>query len=380
MRTAYEHGFDVITLTDCMAATLERGARERAISCDFPMFSTPMTSRDLLMKLAWSYVGATRSASTIIAASTAIASRALRSRARSGTRAAPRLEQCLEDLGAVRPQDRAAAVVVDGARGAGGSGGRARRPASGRIEPPSPEPVNGDQPSRPDARSQRPTGLPHVIPAGCRFARAERSQVRIRAEHDPHLPCRCPCRRARCAPLSCCAQCGTSSVNLVRFDATTAPASGRDGNARVRRRRRCANRGDRDRARRRLSAHAAAVGPTPVVHRRGSRTAGRPRRCGSVIHSSPCLPLDVVVACAATHAVVGAGGQRVEPRAATGARGRRRSGGSHSTRTRCPRIPGISANPAVIAPSSHGVEHHRHFYLMQPRPPSNRTKARTTTT
>jgi nicotinamidase-related amidase len=51
MRTAYEHGFDVITLTDCMAATSSE-AHANAIGFDFPMFSTPMTSRDLLARFA----------------------------------------------------------------------------------------------------------------------------------------------------------------------------------------------------------------------------------------------------------------------------------------------------------------------------------------
>jgi nicotinamidase-related amidase len=46
MRTAYEHGFDVITLTDCVAGTsLEE--HNNAIKYDFPMFSTPTTSTDL---------------------------------------------------------------------------------------------------------------------------------------------------------------------------------------------------------------------------------------------------------------------------------------------------------------------------------------------
>lgn len=51
MRTAYEHGFDVITLTDCTAATSPE-AHANAIQHDFPMFSTPMTSRDVLAQLA----------------------------------------------------------------------------------------------------------------------------------------------------------------------------------------------------------------------------------------------------------------------------------------------------------------------------------------
>ncbi len=47
MRTAYEHGFDVITLKDCTAATSAEG-HENAITYDFPMFSTPMNSADVI--------------------------------------------------------------------------------------------------------------------------------------------------------------------------------------------------------------------------------------------------------------------------------------------------------------------------------------------
>lgn len=50
MRTAYEHGFEVITLTDCMAATSSE-AHHNAISFDFPMFSKPMTSAELIAAL-----------------------------------------------------------------------------------------------------------------------------------------------------------------------------------------------------------------------------------------------------------------------------------------------------------------------------------------
>lgn len=50
MRTAYEHGFDVVTLTDC-AATTSQEAHDAAPKFDFPMFSTPMTSGDLLAQL-----------------------------------------------------------------------------------------------------------------------------------------------------------------------------------------------------------------------------------------------------------------------------------------------------------------------------------------
>ncbi|MDB4941768.1 MAG: Isochorismatase [Labilithrix sp.] len=50
MRTAYEHGFDVVTLTDCVAGTsIEEHAN--AIKYDYPMFSHPMTSAELLAQL-----------------------------------------------------------------------------------------------------------------------------------------------------------------------------------------------------------------------------------------------------------------------------------------------------------------------------------------
>lgn len=47
MRSAYERGFGVITLSDCVAATSPE-EHENAIRFDFPMFSTPMTSLDFL--------------------------------------------------------------------------------------------------------------------------------------------------------------------------------------------------------------------------------------------------------------------------------------------------------------------------------------------
>lgn len=50
MRTAYEHGFDVITLTDCTAATSPE-EHANALKYDFPMFSTPMTSKELIAQL-----------------------------------------------------------------------------------------------------------------------------------------------------------------------------------------------------------------------------------------------------------------------------------------------------------------------------------------
>lgn len=50
MRTAYEHGFDVITLSDCVAATSieEHG---NALKYDYPMFSRPMPSGEFLAQL-----------------------------------------------------------------------------------------------------------------------------------------------------------------------------------------------------------------------------------------------------------------------------------------------------------------------------------------
>ncbi len=50
MRTGYEHGFRVITVTDCVAATSPE-EHDNAIAYDFPMFSLPMTSTDVLAAL-----------------------------------------------------------------------------------------------------------------------------------------------------------------------------------------------------------------------------------------------------------------------------------------------------------------------------------------
>lgn len=50
MRTGYEHGFRVITLTDCVAATSPE-EHDNAIAYDFPMFSLPMTSAEVLAAL-----------------------------------------------------------------------------------------------------------------------------------------------------------------------------------------------------------------------------------------------------------------------------------------------------------------------------------------
>jgi ureidoacrylate peracid hydrolase len=50
MRSAYERGFDVVTLTDCVAATSAE-EQEAAIRYDYPMFSKPMTSDDVVAEL-----------------------------------------------------------------------------------------------------------------------------------------------------------------------------------------------------------------------------------------------------------------------------------------------------------------------------------------
>ena len=47
MRTGYEKGYQVYTLTDCVAAT-SVDEHDNAISKDFPMFSRPVTSTDFL--------------------------------------------------------------------------------------------------------------------------------------------------------------------------------------------------------------------------------------------------------------------------------------------------------------------------------------------
>jgi len=47
MRTGYENGYQVITLTDCTAAT-SVAEHENAISYDYPMFSKPMTADEVI--------------------------------------------------------------------------------------------------------------------------------------------------------------------------------------------------------------------------------------------------------------------------------------------------------------------------------------------
>jgi nicotinamidase-related amidase len=50
MRSAYERGFEVITLTDCTATTSE-AAQQAALTHDFGMFSHPMTHLEFMQTL-----------------------------------------------------------------------------------------------------------------------------------------------------------------------------------------------------------------------------------------------------------------------------------------------------------------------------------------
>ncbi|MCG8915095.1 cysteine hydrolase [Actinokineospora sp. PR83] len=50
MRTGYENGYRVITLTDCLAAT-SRAEHDNAITHDYPMFSLPVTSTEVIAAL-----------------------------------------------------------------------------------------------------------------------------------------------------------------------------------------------------------------------------------------------------------------------------------------------------------------------------------------
>ena len=50
MRTGYEKGYQVYTLTDCLAATSE-AEHENAITNDYPMFSRPVTSTEFAAAL-----------------------------------------------------------------------------------------------------------------------------------------------------------------------------------------------------------------------------------------------------------------------------------------------------------------------------------------
>jgi len=50
MRTAYERGFDVVTLSDCVATTSAE-EHANAIAYDYPMFSKPMSGEDFAEQL-----------------------------------------------------------------------------------------------------------------------------------------------------------------------------------------------------------------------------------------------------------------------------------------------------------------------------------------
>ncbi|HHU10783.1 MAG TPA: cysteine hydrolase [Intrasporangiaceae bacterium] len=50
MRSAYENGFRVVTLTDGTAAT-SQDAHDNAVAFDYPMFSHPMTAEDVIAAL-----------------------------------------------------------------------------------------------------------------------------------------------------------------------------------------------------------------------------------------------------------------------------------------------------------------------------------------
>lgn len=50
MRSGYENGYQVITLSDCVAAT-SMAEHDNALSYDFPMFSKPMTSGEFIDQL-----------------------------------------------------------------------------------------------------------------------------------------------------------------------------------------------------------------------------------------------------------------------------------------------------------------------------------------
>ena len=57
MRSAYERGYEVITLTDCVAGTSPE-EHANAITYDYPMFSKPMTSTDFEVALTGAVVAA----------------------------------------------------------------------------------------------------------------------------------------------------------------------------------------------------------------------------------------------------------------------------------------------------------------------------------
>ncbi len=57
MRSAYERGYEVITLTDCVGATSSE-EHANAIKYDYPMFSKPMTSEQFVSELSGEEAGA----------------------------------------------------------------------------------------------------------------------------------------------------------------------------------------------------------------------------------------------------------------------------------------------------------------------------------
>ena len=50
MRTGYEHGYKVVTLNDCVAATSVE-EHDNALAYDYPMFSEPMSSSEFISQL-----------------------------------------------------------------------------------------------------------------------------------------------------------------------------------------------------------------------------------------------------------------------------------------------------------------------------------------
>ena len=50
MRTGYEHGYKVVTLNDCLAATSVE-EHDNALAYDYPMFSQPMSSSEFIDEL-----------------------------------------------------------------------------------------------------------------------------------------------------------------------------------------------------------------------------------------------------------------------------------------------------------------------------------------
>ena len=50
MRSGYENGYQVVTLSDCVAATSVE-EHDNAIAYDYPMFSTPMTAEEFSSRL-----------------------------------------------------------------------------------------------------------------------------------------------------------------------------------------------------------------------------------------------------------------------------------------------------------------------------------------